>query len=134
MKQKLCESAKEAAKNSYSPYSGFKVGAALLCADGSIYKGTNIENASYSVTICAERSAVSKAVSDGKREFVAAAIAGGREEVGVEACPPCGVCRQTLLEFCDPETFKVYLVHKNGCDEYLLKELLPLGFKNEVNL
>jgi cytidine deaminase len=132
MKERLCELAKEAANNAYSPYSGFKVGAALLCADGSIYIGSNVENASYSVTVCAERNAFLKAVNDGKREFLSIAVAGGREEVGSLLCPPCGVCLQTMLEFCDPKTFKIFLVNDNGCDEYLLSRLIPLGFKNEV--
>lgn len=134
MKERLCELAKEVANNSYSPYSGFKVGAALLCADGSIYKGTNVENASYSVTVCAERSAFLKAVNDGKREFTAIAVAGGREDIGAEICPPCGVCLQTMLEFCDPKSFKVFLTRKGQCEEYLLSDLLPFGFKNEVLL
>ena len=134
MKKRLCELAKETAKKSYSPYSGFKVGAALLCADLSIYTGANVENASYSVTVCAERSAFLQAVNDGKRQFLSIAVAGGREAVGTDLCPPCGVCLQTMLEFCDPKTFKVYLVRDEGFEEYLLSELLPLGFKNEVLL
>lgn len=134
MKKRLCELAKETANKAYSPYSGFNVGAALLCSDGSIYSGANVENASYSVTVCAERSAFLNAVNDGKREFLSIAIAGGREKVGTALCPPCGVCLQTMLEFCDPKTFRVYLVRDEECEEYLLCELLPLGFKNEALL
>ena len=132
MKTKLCELAVNAAKNSYSPYSGFKVGAALLCKDGSVYLGCNVENASYSATVCAERTAFLKALSDGKREFSAIAVAGGREEVGIDACPPCGICRQTMAEFCKNDDFSVLLVRKNGFDEYLLNELFPLSFGEEL--
>ncbi len=117
-----------AAENSYSPYSRFRVGAALLCSDGSVYTGTNIENSAYSATICAERTAFFKAVSDGKRDFVSMAIAGGREAVGKELCSPCGVCRQVMAEFCDPDKFTVLLVKKDGYEEYLLRELLPHSF------
>lgn len=132
MNNSLCELAINAAKNSYSPYSGFKVGAALLCDDGSIYLGTNVENASYSATICAERIAFVKAVSEGKRNFVAIAVAGGRENVGEEICNPCGTCCQTMAEFCDADKFKILLPHKNGCEELLLRDLLPHSFKIEV--
>lgn len=132
MKTKLCELAVNAAKNSYSPYSGFKVGAALLCKDGSVYLGCNVENASYSATVCAERTAFLKALSDGKREFSAIAVAGGREEIGIDACPPCGICRQTMAEFCKNDDFSVLLVRKNGFDEYLLNELFPLSFGEEL--
>ena len=129
MKEKLISLAKSAAKNSHSPYSGFRVGAALLCDDGSIYLGTNIENSSYSATVCAERTAFFKAVSEGKRGFTAIAIAGGREEVGVELCPPCGICRQVMAEFCDPDKFQIILVKEKGYEEYLLRDILPLAFK-----
>lgn len=132
MKTKLCELAVNAAKNSYSPYSGFKVGAALLCKDGSVYLGCNVENASYSATVCAERTAFLKALSDGKRDFSAIAVAGGREDVGIYACPPCGICRQTMAEFCKNDDFSVLLVRKNGFDEYLLNELFPLSFGEEL--
>ena len=131
MKNRLCELAKEIANNAYSPYSGFKVGAALLCADGSIYLGSNVENASYSVTVCAERSAFLKAVNDKKYDFTAIAVAGGRDEIGKTLCPPCGVCLQTMAEFCNPDKFMVYLVNGDGIDEHLLSEMLPFGFKSE---
>lgn len=116
--------------HSYVPYSGFGVGAALLTADGEIYTGCNIENAGYTATNCAERTAFFKAVSEGKRKFQAIAIAGGK--VGAEPedyCPPCGVCRQVMMEFCDVETFQIILVKAEDdycC--YTLKELMPLGF------
>ena len=130
--QKLIEAAFEARKNSYSPYSHYRVGAALLCDDGSIVKGCNIENASYSATICAERSAVFAAVSAGKRCFKALAIAGGNEDedyVTSDYAYPCGICRQVLREFVIPEEFTVY-VAKSVTDfkEYKLCELLPDSF------
>ena len=128
MKQTLCDKAKEARNNAYTPYSGFKVGAALLCSDGSIYTGCNIENASYSPTVCAERVAIFKAVSEGKREFSAIAVCGSpKGELTAKLCYPCGVCRQVLSEFCG-EDFKVYVMSKEDVKEYTLSELLPFGF------
>lgn len=129
MKQTLCNKAKEARNNAYTPYSNFKVGAALLCKDGSIYTGCNIENASYSPTVCAERVAIFKAVSEGKREFSAIAVCGSPDgELTQEFCYPCGVCRQVLSEFCDKD-FKIYVVSKNDVKEYTLSELLPYSFQ-----
>lgn len=126
--EELMKTAVEARKNSYSPYSGFAVGAALLCEDGTVYTGCNIENASYTPTNCAERTAVFKAVSEGKREFRAIAIAGGREEL--EVCYPCGVCRQVLAEFCDAGTFEIICGSSVKELEILkLKELLPKSFR-----
>lgn len=122
--------AKNASENACSPYSGFKVGAALLCADGTVYTGCNIENSSFSATVCAERVAFFKAISEGKRDFVSIAVAGGRETVGASICPPCGVCRQVMAEFCNPDEFKIILPHGDNYDEYLLKDLLPLTFTN----
>lgn len=90
----LFKKAAEARLKSYSPYSGYSVGAALLCSDGSVYTGCNIENAAYTPTVCAERTAFFKAVSDGRRDFCAIAVAGGKD--GVDACTPCGVCRQVM--------------------------------------
>lgn len=127
--EQLCRLALEARKSSYSPYSGFKVGAALLSASGKIYTGCNIENAAYSPTVCAERVAFFKAVSEGETEFEAIAIAGGANDVPDGECPPCGVCRQVMAEFCKPDTFKIYLVKNES--EHLpltLRELLPYGF------
>ena len=121
-----------AASNSYSPYSGFKVGAALLSKDGRIFLGCNIENASYSPTVCAERVAFFKAISEGVRDFSMIAIVGGESvenDIGSRLCPPCGVCRQVMAEFCDVDSFKVILTDGDDIKEYLLKELLPLNFK-----
>lgn len=126
-KSDLRLSAISAMENSYSPYSNFKVGAALLCSDGSIYCGTNIENASYSVTLCAERSAFAKAIGDGKKDFVAIAICGGKNGEIDGQCPPCGVCLQFMSEFCKSD-FLVYLITKDGLKSYKLKELLPNSF------
>ncbi len=129
----LASLACQAAANSYSLYSKFRVGAALLCADGSIYLGCNIENASYSATVCAERVAFQKAVSEGKRNFKAIAIVGGTDELCKEACSPCGVCRQVMAEFCKNDEFKIILPYKEGSEikfkEYTLSELLPNSFK-----
>ncbi len=131
-KQNLIDSAIKAAERSYSPYSGFRVGAALLCSDGSVFTGCNVENASYSATACAERTAIQTAISNGKKDFTAIAIAGGREEVGKNLCPPCGVCRQVLCEFCSKD-FIILLAKENGFEEYTLQQLLPLNF-GEQNL
>ncbi len=119
----------EAQKTAYAPYSRFQVGAALLCAGGEIYTGCNIENASYPAGNCAERTAVFKAVSEGKTEFAAICIVGGPEGATEDFCPPCGICRQVLAEFCDPETFQIILA-KNAEEFriYTLAELLPLSF------
>lgn len=123
----LMKCAMEARKNSYSPYSGFKVGAALLCRDGKIYTGCNIENAAYTPTNCAERTAFFKAVSEGQREFLAIAVAGGREEL--EPCYPCGVCRQVMAEFCDVEQFEIVCgTSESDLEVFRLKELLPKNF------
>ena len=129
LEQKLMSTAIEYRKRSYSPYSGFQVGAALLSADGEIFGGCNIESASFSPTNCAERTALFKAVSEGVKDFTAIAIVGGKADGELEFCSPCGVCRQALVEFCDPKTFVVYL--GTGPDDYkgyLLEELLPYSF------
>lgn len=122
---KLIAEAYEAKKNSYAPYSNFHVGAALLTAEGKIYRGCNIENAAYSPTNCAERTAIFKAVSEGEKDFAAIAIVGDKEEY----VAPCGVCRQVMQEFCNEETFQIILA-KNEKDYqiYTLKELLPGAF------
>ncbi|MBR5713064.1 MAG: cytidine deaminase [Lachnospiraceae bacterium] len=130
-KLKLFAEALKARDNSYSPYSGFAVGAALLARDGKVYRGCNIENSSYGATICAERSAVCAAVSAGctKGDFKAIAIAGGPKDGKTIPCPPCGICRQVLSEFADPETFSVVLESESGeLAEVLLSELLPHVF------
>ena len=127
-KEQLCELAKKAMLGAYAPYSGYWVGAALLCSDGTVYTGCNIENASYTPTVCAERTAFFKAVSDGKREFSAIAICGGKEGKITGFFPPCGVCRQVMREFCRDD-FTVYLVGAGGSFRKLtLGELLPHSF------
>ncbi len=131
MKKKLITEALEARKNSYCKYSGFAVGAAILADDGTIYRGANVENASYGLTNCAERTAIFAAVADGVRKFKAIAIVGAPQgEKATEICPPCGSCRQVMAEFGDPDKFLVIL----GTDgeerkELLLKELLPYSFE-----
>ena len=125
--EQLVELAKEAMEHAYVPYSGYKVGAALLCADGTVYQGCNIENAAYSPTNCAERTAFFKAVYDGHRDFTAIAVCGGKDGVITGAFPPCGVCRQVMREFCT-EDFLVYLVTPEGFETVTLGELLPHSF------
>lgn len=128
--QELVACALHARKQAYTPYSHWAVGAALLAEDGTVYEGCNIENAAYTPTNCAERTAFFKAVSEGARAFTAIAIVGGYDTLEPEqVCAPCGVCRQVMMEFCDPKTFHVY-VAKNPEDykEYTLEEMLPLGF------
>lgn len=131
----LMEIAQEARKNAYAPYSHFAVGAALLCEDGSIFSGCNVENAAYSPGNCAERTAIFKAVSEGCKRFDAIAVVGAKEgEVpvaGSAICSPCGVCRQVLREFCDEKTFRVYLTDGSKLYCYTLEELLPLSFGPE---
>lgn len=129
-KRALCEKALEARKNAYCPYSRFAVGAALLTKNGKIYTGCNIESAAYSPSICAERTAFVKAISAGEREFAAIAIAGGKQdEPPKEECPPCGVCRQVMMEFCKTNEFWILLpINQNEYGEYTLEELLPRGF------
>ena len=125
--EKLAELAKQAMEKAYAPYSGYKVGAALLCADGRVYTGCNIENAAFSPTICAERVAFAKAVSEGHRDFTAIAVCGGKDGVITGVFPPCGVCRQVMAEFCKPD-FAVHLVTADGVESLLLKNLLPHSF------
>ena len=125
--EELCKLAIEAMAHAYAPYSGYKVGAALLCADGAVYQGCNIENASYSPTNCAERTAFFKAVYDGHRDFTAIAVCGGKDGVITGAFPPCGVCRQVMREFCG-EDFLIYLVKETGYETATLAQLLPYSF------
>ena len=126
--KELVLQAESAMKKAYAPYSGFFVGAALLGKSGKVYTGCNIENASFSPTICAERAAIAKAVSEGEREFSGLAVVGGKDGVIAGICPPCGVCRQVLSEFCKPN-FPVYLGTRDGDFETVtLQELLPIGF------
>ena len=129
MVEKLIDTAIEQLKFSYTPYSNFKVGAALLTKSGKIYTGCNIENASYKPTNCAERTAFFKAVSEGVRDFQAICIVGGKDGKLTEYTAPCGVCRQVMMEFCNPKTFQIILaVDKERYEIYTLEELMPLGF------
>ena len=124
--EELMLAADGARKFAYVPYSGFRVGAALLTADGKLYTGCNIENAAYTPTNCAERTAFFKAVSEGEREFAKIAIIGGKNEP-LPLCAPCGVCRQVMAEFCD-ENFILVLGNEKEYKEYRLNEVLPLSF------
>ena len=129
MIEKLIDIAIEQLEFSYTPYSNFKVGAALLTRSGEIYTGCNIENASYTPTNCAERTAFFKAVSEGVRDFQAICIVGGKDGNLTEYTAPCGVCRQVMMEFCNPKTFQIILaVDKERYEIYTLEELMPLGF------
>ena len=127
-KEQLTTMAKDAMEKAYSPYSSYKVGAALLCKDGSVYTGCNVENASFSATNCAERTAFFKAVSEGKTEFKAIAICGGKDGVIEGLFPPCGVCRQVMREFCTDD-FEIYLLKSEGIETYTLGQLLPVSFQ-----
>lgn len=128
--QELIKRAFEAQQKAYAPYSGFQVGAALLCEDGEIYGGCNIENASYGASNCAERTAFFRAVFDGKRKFRVIAIVGKPVKAeSFDYCAPCGICRQVMAEFCDPESFEIILPRtETDYKVYKLKELLPLSF------
>ena len=127
--KKLIRMALEAREKAYTPYSGYKVGAALLAKDGTVYTGCNIENAGYTPTNCAERTAFFKAVSEGERDFTAIAIVGGYEGEPADYAYPCGVCRQVMMEFCDPKTFRVITaISEEDYLEKTLEEMLPYGF------
>lgn len=131
----LIKAALEARKLSYSPYSGFAVGAALLCKDGSVFTGCNIENSAFTPTNCAERTAFFKAVSEGKRDFVKIAVVGGNaaDEIPEKHCPPCGVCRQVMKEFCAPDFEIIMAKSADNYNVMTLAELLPASFdKREV--
>lgn len=124
--------AKTARENAYAPYSGFRVGAALLGKSGKIYLGCNVENAAYTPTNCAERTAIFKAVSEGEREFSAIAIVGGKGEEIADFCAPCGICRQVLAEFCDSD-FRIILGTPDNVSVHTLAQLLPYSFgKNDL--
>ncbi len=128
-KKELIKQAIAAMQTAYAPYSHFRVGAALLTRSGRIYRGGNIENAAYTPTNCAERTAFFKAVSEGEREFAAICVVGGKDGVLTDYAAPCGVCRQVMMEFCDPESFLIILaMNENTYQEYTLKQLLPEGF------
>ncbi|MDE7478466.1 MAG: cytidine deaminase [Lachnospiraceae bacterium] len=127
--KELIRLALEARQMAYVPYSKYMVGAALLTKQGKVYKGCNIENAAYTPTNCAERTAFFKAVSEGEREFEAIAIVGGYEGAPKDYAYPCGVCRQVMMEFCNPEKFRIITaVSEEQYLERTLAELLPEGF------
>ena len=132
-KQELIREAISARKRSYSPYSHFQVGAALLGRSGKVYTGCNIENAAYTPTNCAERTAFFKAISEGEKEFEMIAIVGGpAKSARTDYCPPCGVCRQVMAEFCDPKAFRVLMARtETDYRECSLEEVLPFGFTKE---
>ena len=127
--EKLITTAIEQLQYAYVPYSGFRVGAALLAKNGTVYTGCNIENAGYTPSNCAERTAFFKAVSEGVREFSAICVVGGKDGILTEYAPPCGVCRQVMMEFCNPEEFQIILAtDTQNYHIYTLTALLPLGF------
>ena len=126
--KELINIALEARKNAYAPYSSFFVGAALLCEDKEVFVGANVENASFSLTCCAERSALFSAVSSGKRRFRAIAIVGGKEQEITDFCPPCGACRQALSEFSGDGSMKIILFDGKNTKAFALSELLPNNF------
>lgn len=125
----LMGEALKARKAAYAPYSEFQVGAALLCSDGSIYTGCNVENASYGASNCAERTAFFKAVSEGKKSFRAIAIVGGKKDAGyLEPCPPCGICRQVMQEFCSGDFVIVLGSDSVNYELHTLREMFALPF------
>ena len=129
-REELLLEAIEARKNAYTPYSHFQVGAALLAKDGKVYRGCNIENAAFGSTMCAERTAFFKAVSEGEREFEAIAIVGGPEGGELRSiCDPCGNCRQVMAEFCNADFEIIFGSKKSDISVYTLEQLLPLRFK-----
>ena len=125
--KELMVAANEARKFAYTPYSHFKVGAALLTKSGKLYTGCNIENSSYTPTVCAERTAVFKAVSEGESDFAVIAVVGGKEENPLEFCSPCGVCRQVLAEFCG-EDFRILLGNPEKFQSYTVDEIFTFSF------
>lgn len=125
--KELLQIAVKAKENSYSPYSKFRVGAALLCKDEKVYSGANVENASFGATVCAERIAVFKAITEGEKDFEKIAISVDSENLGY----PCGMCLQVMTEFCD-DNFKVIISNRQGeYKEVKLKELLPNAFRKK---
>lgn len=126
--KELINAALSARERAYAPYSEFLVGATLLCSDGSVYSGCNIENASYSMTICAERTAFFKAVSDGRKDFSAIAIVGGKRGEFIKPYP-CGACRQVMSEFCRADFRVLVAASEEDYEVYTLSEILPCGFE-----
>ena len=130
----LVQLAKKAMEFAYVPYSGYKVGAALLTKAGKVYLGCNIENAAYGPTNCAERTAIFKAVSEGEREFSAIAVVGGKDGIVNDVFPPCGVCRQVMQEFCAPD-FMIYMGRGDDSFEAVrLDALLPYAFSPKEHM
>ena len=129
--KELCKAAIDAMKNAYVPYSGYRVGAALMTEDGKLFTGCNIENAAYTPTVCAERTAVFKAVSEGEREFLKLAVVGGKGgKTGVIA-QPCGVCRQVLREFCQDDFEIIFVKDEDNFEKHTLSQILPFSFRPE---
>ena len=126
--KELCKEAIDAMKNAYAPYSGYKVGAALLTEKGKLFAGCNIENAAFTPTVCAERVALFNAISSGERKFTAIAVAGGKDGVISGAFPPCGVCRQVMAEFCAPDFTVLVVTGEDSYQKYTLNELFPQAF------
>ena len=129
MYRDLYAKAKEMLPRAYAPFSKFRVGAALLTKEGEVYTGCNVENSSFGATICAERTAFFKALSEGEEEFVKIAIVGGKQELS-DCCVPCGLCRQVMTEFCDSE-FVILVGTPDDITPYSLETLMPLSFTNE---
>lgn len=130
-KKELIRAAYDAMQNSYSPYSNFKVGAALLCKNGKVYTGCNIENSAFTPTVCAERTAFYNAINSGEREFSAIAVIGGKNGEITDRCLPCGVCRQVMAEFCSPD-FEIIVAANEEIKTYLLKDILPNSFQYQL--
>lgn len=126
--KELCKEAIDAMKNAYAPYSGYKVGVALLTEKGKLFAGCNIENAAFTPTVCAERVALFNAISSGERKFTAIAVAGGKDGVISGAFPPCGVCRQVMAEFCAPDFTVLVVTGEDSYKKYTLNELFPQAF------
>ena len=127
--EKLIDTALAQLDFSYAPYSGFNVGAALLAKNQAVYTGCNIENAAYTPTNCAERTAFFKAVSEGVRDFEAICIVGGKNQKATDYTAPCGVCRQVMMEFCNPKTFKrILAIDRENYRIFTLDDMLPQGF------
>ncbi len=129
--KQLISTALDALKNSYAPYSNFNVGAALLTSKNKVYSGCNIENAAYSSTICAERTAIFSAVNEGEKNFKAIAIVGGHRGNCSDFCSPCGVCRQVMTEFCGDDFLVIFGDKNLNYKTYTLDQLLPHAFKRE---
>lgn len=128
-KARLIREATEAAMNAYAPYSRFRVGAALLCDDDTVYQGANVENRSYGLSNCAERSAIFRAVSDGKRRFIAVAVFSPDSDYPIS---PCGACRQVLTEFMAPDSLVIFIAKNGTTEEHALADVLPFDALHEL--